>query len=46
MEILKKRADQNLTFSQAYPEGKKYKLVKDSYLQTFFSVDYQDSLLK
>ena len=47
MNILKNRvADQNLTFSQAYPEEKKYTLVRDKYLRTFFSVDYHDDLLK
>lgn len=44
--ILKKRAPQSLTFSQAYPEDKKYKLVSDPYLRTFFSVDHYDDLMK
>lgn len=46
MVILKKRANQNLTFSQAYPEDHKYKLISDPYLRTFFSVDYYDDLMK
>lgn len=46
MMILKKRAPQSLTFSQAYPEDKKYKLVSDPYLRTFFSVDHHSDLLK
>lgn len=47
MNILKNRvADQNLTFSQAYPEDHKYKLIRDPYLRTFFSVDYYDDLMK
>ena len=47
MNILKNRvADQNLTFSQAYPEDHKYKLISDPYLRTFFSVDYYDDLMK
>lgn len=47
MNILKNRvADQKLTFSQAYPEDHKHKLVRDPYLRTFFSVDYSNDLLK
>lgn len=47
MNILKNRvADQNLTFSQAYPEEKKYVLIKNPYLRAFFSEGYQDDLLK
>lgn len=46
MMILKKRANRNLTFSQAYPEDHKYKLISDPYLRTFFSVDYYDDLMK
>lgn len=46
MMILKKRAPQSLTFSQAYPEDKKYKLVSDPYLRTFFSVDHYNDLMK
>lgn len=44
MEILKKRTDQNLTFSQAYPSDKRYKFVNNEYLKLFFSSHYQDLL--
>lgn len=46
MEILKKRTDQNLTFSQAYPSDKRYKFVNNEYLKLFFSSHHQDSLFE
>lgn len=46
MEILKKRVDQNLTFSQAYPSDKRYNRVRNDYLKLFFSNHHQDSLFE
>lgn len=46
MEILKKRTDQNLTFSQAYPSNMRYRYVKNEYLKLFFSSHHQDSLFE
>ena len=46
IEILKKRTDQNLTFSQAYPSDKRYNRVRNEYLKLFFSDHHQDSLFE